>query len=99
MTINEIKELFIKHADEYYHFDRIPKEARRHPVVDICVMLYLDEKLGCNIHGIINGAYDDAILFDYNASDLEKLTEEDVLYLTRCSVCFILKDTLGMYIS
>lgn len=78
---------FQNHADEHGQFDRIPIEERRHPRSDICACIYLHEKLG-GTGRVIDKAIDDKIWFDYSWLDIEKLTEEDVIYLVRCGIIY-----------
>lgn len=77
------------HRNEYLHFERIPKQKRKHCRADICAFIYLHEKLAPNeTKNLIGGAGDEVIYFDFPDQDLEKLTEDDVIYLTRCGILY-----------
>ena len=80
---DRLQNLFDKFDDEYIEFDNIPEDQRRHTRPDLCAMIYLQEKLG-GTGDVIGGAEHDEIFLDFN--DIEKLTEEDVLYIARCGV-------------
>lgn len=98
----DISELFYKNDDEFLSFDKIPIEQRRHPAPDICAMIYLYEKLqdkdGNDVdHPTIVAAKDDQIWFRFD--NIEQLTEEDTLYLTRCGIHYDEDiDSLAMFI-
>lgn len=79
----EIQALFDKHGDkEYLEFDRIPVGDRRHPRPDLCAFLYLHERFG-GTGDAISGAEHDEIYLDWDDAEL---TDDDVIYLSRCGV-------------
>ena len=81
----DIEEMFSAAGEnEFLKFDRIPESGRRHVRPDICAFIYLHEKVG-GTWKIIAGAEHDEIYLDGNGGE-GKLTEEDVVYLTRCGV-------------
>lgn len=85
---------FDKHENQQNKFEKIPKEQRRHDRPDLCAMLYLHEKLGGK-DKMITASEHDQIWFEFD--NLDKLTEEDVIYLLRCGVFYDI-DNLSMNI-
>ena len=83
--MNKVEKLFEKHEEEYADFEHIPEKDRRHPRPDVCAFIYLHEKLGGS-GDAISAAGHDEIWLDWDDKELKKLTDEDVLYLTRCGV-------------
>ena len=87
MATNKLHDLFEKHEDEFLKFERIKKADRRHPMKDLCGMLYLFEKLGGKVgDDAIDSAGHDQIYFSWGK--LKKLKEEDVIYLLRCGISY-----------
>ena len=80
---NKVRTLFENVDDDFLKFERIPKENRKHHRRDLCAFLYLDEKLGGN-YNFVSDAQHDQIYLGF--TNLHKLTQEDVLYITRCGV-------------
>jgi len=76
-------EQFHKYEDEFLKFERIPLAKRLHLRPDICAMLYISnlfpEAIGIDI--IIFAEHE---IFGVPIPD--KLTDEDVIYLSRCGV-------------
>lgn len=81
--MSKIEELFMKYDDEYTEFDKI--ENKRHPRPDICAMIYLHEKLGGKGDAVVCAEHDQ-IWLNWEKKEIKKLTDEDVLYITRCGV-------------
>ncbi len=77
-----VEELFDKHNSSFLEFDYIPPAERRHPRPDLCAMLYLHERLGGE-GDAVSCAEHDEIFLDWQPNEL---TEDDVIYLTRCGV-------------
>lgn len=76
-------EMFEAADDDFLEFECIPPDERRHSRPDLCALLYLHEKLGGEGDAIC-AAEHDKIWLDFDG--LERLTPEDVLYLSRCGV-------------
>jgi len=77
--------LFERHKDEYLRFERTPVYARPYKQRDLCAFAHLAGKLECDYNVVIDASHDKIVLgFD----ELENLTEEDVIYITRCGVMF-----------
>jgi hypothetical protein len=76
-------------------FERIPEPDRRHPMRDLCGMIYLYEKIGGK-GDIIKGAEHDVIHLADEDECGDKLSEADVLYLSRCGI-FLGEYGLQMY--
>ncbi len=76
--------LFEKHNDEFLKFNRIPLASRLHPRPDLCAMLYLHEKFGGSGNAVSHAEHDE-IHLDWEP-DEGVMTEDDVIYLTRCGV-------------
>jgi len=77
-----MKKLFEKYDDEYLKFKNIPPKDRLSACPDVCGMLYLLKLLpeNTNYSDLIIGAAHDV----YWLNCPETLSDEDVLYLTRC---------------
>lgn len=77
---------FKKFDKEFLKFENIPEPDRLHRLRDLCGMMYLmylakvQPGIKCRI---IAGAEHDVVHFD---GDAEKLTDDDILYLTRCGI-------------
>lgn len=82
--LEQVKAWFEKHGDEYLEFERIPPEHRRHKRPDLCAFLYLSE-LEDDDGDIIIGAAHDEYWIGFKS---ELLTEDDVIYLTRCGISY-----------
>jgi hypothetical protein len=81
---DKLYKLFDKFDGEYLEFERI--ENPLHPRRDICAMLYMHNLFGGS-GTMVEHAEHDEIWFDSNGHELEEvLTEEHVLYLTRCGI-------------
>lgn len=86
MSADEITELFDKHRDEYLKFGRIDPKDRRHSRPDLCGMLLLAERnpVGeVKDEDIIGCAEHDEVYFHGTP---DSMTEDDVVYLTRCGL-------------
>lgn len=79
-----MKELFKKHADEQCRFYLIPDGDRLHVRPDLCAMLYLHERFG-GVGDAVEWAEQSKLWLDFPC---EGLTEEDVIYILRCGVCY-----------
>jgi hypothetical protein len=85
MTSEEINELMNgKFESEYCKFENIPEEDRLAENRDICALLFLYNHLKNKRDFNLSPAHD--ILYLLDVDNLAELTEEDVLYLTRCGV-------------
>lgn len=85
--MSKIKKLFDKFDGDHIEFERIPIADRRHVRPDICALVYLHEKLGGKVgDNAICSAEHDQVWFTWGK--LGRLTEDDVLYLTRCGVFY-----------
>lgn len=80
-----VKELFDKHDDEHLKFERIPDHERPYKQPDLCAFVYLAGKLPC-VGDVVSDASHDEIYLGFE--ELERLTEEDVLYIVRCGVMY-----------
>ena len=78
-----VHELFELHKDEFFKFARIENPLHVRP--DICAMLYMHNLFGGN-GDILAHAEKDEVWFDVAQSDVERLTEEQVIYLHRCGI-------------
>lgn len=91
-------ELFEKHNDEFLEFKRIPKTDRPSERPDLCAFLYLD-KLFPGKRDMVCSAEHDEIWLDVESKHLKKLSENDVIYLTRCGVRWDSNnDSLAMFV-
>ncbi len=78
-----VEQLFESHKKEYLKFERIPAYARKHERPDLCAMLYLHDHFGGK-GDMVSAAQHDEIMLD--CGHTKSLTEEDVIYLSRCGV-------------
>jgi hypothetical protein len=86
MTEKEIHGFFESHNEEFLKFERIPEAERRHERSDLCGMLLLAERFP-GTHDMVAGAEHDEIYLEAHADGDEwPLSEDDVIYLTRCGV-------------
>ena len=96
MNIEKLEQLFEKHNDEFLKFDRIesPKYSNR---PDLSAFLLLAEL--CQDTGdIIGAAEHDVIYLSTKMEDiLPVITEEHIVYLTRCGVMLSEFDCLSMF--
>jgi len=79
----EVKEMFDKYDDEYIEFKRVENKRSNRP--DLHAFLLLDE-LFPRDRDIVCAAEHDEIYLDVETEEVETLTEEQVLELTRCGV-------------
>lgn len=88
-------ELFEKHNGEFLKFERIPKAERRHARPDLCALLYLHERFGGAGDAVTCAEHDEIGL----AWEADELTEDDVIYVTRCGVRYQSEwDALAMFV-
>lgn len=80
-----IKELFEKNEDEYLKFDRIENKPSGRP--DMCAFLLLDKLVPGN-RDLISSAGHDVYYFDIPIEEIEKFSEETVIYLRRCGISY-----------
>lgn len=78
----DIGAIFEKYTDDFLKFEDIPKGERWHSRPDLCAMLYLHEKYGGDGDAVSASEHDIAYL-DWRP---DILSDEDVLYLTRCGI-------------
>jgi hypothetical protein len=99
---NGMVELFDKYHSEYLKFERIPESERRHVRPDLCAILYLHERLSEPDDAgqdAVCGAEHDVFYLDWSDSRLARLTERDVIYVSRCGVCYSREfDCLMMFV-
>jgi hypothetical protein len=91
-----LSEWFNKHNSEYLKFERIPVDEDYCCKKDLSAFNYLHRRFGGG-ENIIDGAGHDVIYL--SVKGLSKLTEFDVLYLTRCGVLYDQElDSLFMFV-
>jgi len=88
-----MKGLFDKYHDEYLEFDRVENKRSTRP--DLHAFLLLDELFPGN-KDIISSAGHDQIWLGIETEDIEKLTQDQILELTRCGVMYD-EDSLSMF--
>lgn len=83
---SDLQFLFKKHDDEHGMFERIVFPVSQCP--DICAMLLLEDI--CNHRArMIAGTAHDVVYLSVDPSDVAgKITEDQVIYLSRCGVMF-----------
>lgn len=95
--LKQIHDWFEKYNDDYIEFERIPEKDRRHPRPDICAMIYLHERFGGDGDAVTCAEHDE-IWLGWDVGEID-LTEEDVLYITRCGVRYDSStDSLAMFV-
>jgi uncharacterized protein (DUF934 family) len=82
----QIAAWFEKHEEEGSEFDHIPAEDLLHPQDDICAMLKVSSLMKDPAEFNLRAKHDGIYFGDIE--DLGDVTEEDVLYLVRCGVCW-----------
>jgi hypothetical protein len=84
MTVNE---MFDKCSEVARHNDFSRLDNKRHPLRDLCGLLYLHEKLGGEGDAICVAEHDEVWL-GWSVEQIDLLTEEDIRYLVTCGVHF-----------
>jgi len=83
--MKDINERFEDVNDEHGEFDKIKNKRSNRP--DLHAFLLLDE-LFPGADDIISSSQHDEFYLDISAEDIEKLTDEQILELTRCGVMY-----------
>ena len=93
----KIEDLFDSFQEEYLKFERIKDPPSKRP--DLCAFILLDKLFPPDKNtDIIAGAAHDEIYLDVDSEQVEKLTEEQIIYLLRCGVNYDSDtDGLSMY--
>lgn len=85
MKLN-LQEMFEKYEGAFLKYDEIKNPPSRRS--DLCAFLLLDKLLPGD-NDIIYGAQHDIVFIGVNTDKLaEVATEEDIIYLLRCGVCY-----------
>lgn len=85
-------------SGDFLKFDRIPADQRLSSAPDICAFIYLDRKFPDNRElGMISSAEQDEIWLRIYSEQVEQLTDDEILYLTRCGVRYD-EGSLAMFI-
>jgi hypothetical protein len=79
------RELFEKYEYEYGNFHLIENPPSNRP--DLCAFILLD-KLFPRSGDMVCSAEDDEICIDVDEEEVEELSDETVLYLTRCGIYY-----------
>lgn len=83
--------------NEFLEFESIPEGQRKHSRPDICAFIYLDEKFPRPTFDMVCAAEHDEIWLDVDSERLNELTDEDIVYLSRCGVRYS-DDSLAMFV-
>ena len=75
--------LFEKHEDENLKFERIPPEDKLHPHSEICGLMKV---FACSKEPFHLSARHENLYVAWIKS--VNMTEEDVVYLARCGICY-----------
>lgn len=96
MEIEDIAALFEKHGDEFLKFENIPESERLNRYQDLCGIMKLSEivarhskDLGIKDrtgNRIISAGEHDEIYFNVDIDNIKALTEDEVIYLSRCGI-------------
>ena len=79
------EEMFEKYGDEeYLKFDRIPSDKRLAESAKICGFFYIYKLMKDPKMFLMAAEHDDISLA--HLEDLRDLTEEDIIYLSRCGI-------------
>lgn len=70
---------------KFLNFKDILLEDRLNQRPDLCAFLYLDRKFPGNMR-IVDAADHDEIWLGISYDEIKSLTDEDILYLSRCGV-------------
>ncbi len=79
-----IAERFEEVDDDYLDFDNIADKKNRRP--DIHAFILLSELFPDSNQDIVCASCHDVIWLDVGIEDIEKLTDENIIELTRCGV-------------
>lgn len=92
----EIDERFDLVEDDFRKFDRIDNKRSTRP--DLHAFLLIDELFPRPGSDIVNGASHDQFWLCVEGDDMEKLTDDNILELTRCGVMYDVEcDSLSMF--
>jgi len=92
----DAQEKFEKFDDDFCKFDRVENKTSKRP--DLHAFMLLD-RLFPGDYDIVSAASHDEIWLDVDSDQIENLTEEQVLELTRCGVRYDSStDCLGMFV-
>ena len=98
MELSDIHALFEKYNEEFIRFENIPLSDRPFSSPDICAFAYLDKKFPSDrAADMVSAASHDLICLRLEWAEMETLTEEDIIYLTRCGVMYY-EDSLAMFV-
>lgn len=98
MKLAEVEELFELLNDEFIKFERIPENERPFSSPDLCAFAYLDKRFPSdNNMDMVSAAEHDEIWLRIEWEQIEQLTRDDVIYLTRCGVRYD-DDSLALFV-
>lgn len=87
------EDIFKKHNKDYLKFKRVESKKTNRP--DLHAFLLLDELFPDN-KDIVSAASHDELWLSIESEDIEKLTEDQILELTRCGIRYD-EDSLCMF--
>lgn len=96
--MSSVKQIFESVNDEFLKFDAIENPEFTRP--DLCAFVMLERLFPSTNHSdIVIAAEHDIIFLDVDVESIEKLTKEQILYLTRCGVMYDSShDSLSMFV-
>ena len=92
----DIEKRFDAVDGDYLKFDLVSEKLNKRP--DLHAFIYLDKLFPVDGRDIISAASHDEIWLDVSEENIEKLTDADILELTRCGVRYCNEnDSLAMF--
>lgn len=94
----EVEALWESVNDEFIKFERIPENERPFTSPDLCAFALLDKRFPSEDNfDMVSGAEHDEIWLRIEAEQIEQLTRDEVIYLTRCGVRYD-EDSLALFV-
>jgi hypothetical protein len=73
--------------DDFIKFERIPVSERPFSSPDLCAFAMLDKKFPAERdHDMVSAAEHDVIYLRIEGEQVAQLTDDEILYLTRCGI-------------
>lgn len=98
MDRSEIEALWESAHDEFLKFELIPESERPFTSPDLCAFALLDKRFPSEDNfDMVSSAEHDEIWLRIEDEQIETLTHEEVVYLTRCGVRYD-DDALALFV-
>lgn len=98
MDHDQVEQLWDSANDEFLKFERIPEAERPFSSPDLCAFALLDKRFPSEENfDMVSAAEHDEIWLRVEAEQIEQLTRDEVIYLTRCGVRYS-DDSLALFV-